>query len=257
MPECGFRRRMLPRAELGASLPELVILAFLVAVGLLGGVSAAQHATLRHRTEQTKKELRLIYRALMGDPAVDTFGFVGDLGELPARLEHLVVSGEYPAYTTSGHVLGVGMGWAGPYLAKTPEDVRLDEFGRAYSFDRDGDGQLRSSGADGLFGTRDDIVFPPSGSMCKGTLHVDVSGAGTAPVTVIVYGSSAGVESQRFASERPFVFEQVPLGLHVVEIRRGTGPESSQLSRKLVPLRDGSAFVAFRLPGERSEAPTP
>lgn len=253
MPKHGHHGGKPSRAELGASLLESAALVFLVAAMLCVSLSVIRHGVLRLRAERTKKEMRLIHHALVGDSRAGNFGFLGDLGELPARLEHLVVSGGYPVYTTSGHVHGVGMGWAGPYLSKSPQDVRLDEFGRAYAFDRDGAGQLRSAGADGLFSTRDDIVFPPAATISQGSLHVDFSGGVDDGFTVVVYSSVAGVESRRVDSERPFVFEALPLGFHAVEVRRGRGPEGDLLVRRMIPLRGGCAFVSLELPGERSD----
>ena len=100
-------------------------------------------------------------RGMVGKPGDGRFGFVGDIGRLPASFQELAQPGGLPAYTTST-TRGIGMGWRGPYvnIGTSANDYLTDAFGRAYT--GASSGQVRSAGPDGVAGNADDIVYPPA-----------------------------------------------------------------------------------------------
>ncbi len=68
------------------------------------------------RENITKEQLKEIQKAIMGSPALGTYGYVGDMGRFPNNLEELNTQGVQPTWTTTGNFLSIGMGWRGPYL---------------------------------------------------------------------------------------------------------------------------------------------
>ncbi|MCP4219054.1 MAG: hypothetical protein GY765_30750 [bacterium] len=103
-----------------------------------------------------------IKRAMVGDPhkvtdrARTDFGFVGDLGILPANLDELRVQGAYPVYQLDTNVY---FGWRGEYVEAT---ALLDAWGRAFVY-RDPPApttwvkEIRSAGVDGILDNADDV----------------------------------------------------------------------------------------------------
>jgi hypothetical protein len=71
--------------------------------------------------------------------------YFSDNGRLPATLDELTKSSPKTDR---------------PYLERLPKD----RFGHDFGYDRTGDGgddySIKSAGADGVFGTEDDVVFP-------------------------------------------------------------------------------------------------
>src|SRR5947207_6109747 len=57
----------------------------------------------QRKTDSTR--LAKVYRAIVGDPSTDTFGYLGDVGDYPTTLQDLLQS---PGAT----------GWNGPYLSE-------------------------------------------------------------------------------------------------------------------------------------------
>lgn len=177
-------RGMSPAADGGFTLLEAVVV--LAILGVLAGAFVPLVITAREtdRADATRHRLALLKQGIAGrahapGEAEPDFGFVGDLGQLPADLEQLVRPGSLPAFSLDPQ-LGLGVGWRGPYL---PTPLAED----TVAFDRDAFGRplryavkdttlgglsvrafLQSSGADGARGTGDDLFAP--------LLPVDVGG---------------------------------------------------------------------------------
>lgn len=92
-----------------------------------------------------------------------------------------------------------------------------------------GTGQLISLGPDGTNDTADDLVYPSSPVSIDGSVYVTVhvqEDAGwisdPSNVTAYLYYSDNGEESEHPLqdSSPPFVFEDVPMGIHAVEVSR-------------------------------------
>ena len=182
------------------------------------------------KVEATRREARLLHEAILGRPDVPgSFGFFGDMGRWPATFDELVRPGPgTPLYSTATF-RNVGMGWKGPYInaGEVPGDHLTDGFGRPYR--GASIGQVRSAGADGAFETADDIVYPPVRPNPTGRLMVTVKRMSSedasytldpAGYTVRLYYSSAGQQAYLDDSVAPFVFENVPQGVHAIAVLR-------------------------------------
>jgi hypothetical protein len=105
--------------------------------------------------------------------------------------------------------------------------VLTDAFGRPYRLAATG--QVRSAGPDGLFDTADDIVYPPAPPNPGGRLMVTVKRMAAednsytldpAGYAVRLYYSSNGQEAFLDDPVAPFVFENVPQGVHAIAVLR-------------------------------------
>jgi len=118
--------------EAGFTLVEvvlvLIISAILVTVALRSGVSISDAA----KVEETKQEMESLEFAIVGNPSLQNngvradFGYVGDVGALPANLDALVANPG--GYAT----------WKGPYVktrfSQTSDDYKRDAWGVLYSY---------------------------------------------------------------------------------------------------------------------------
>lgn len=161
----------------GFTLLEAIVV--LAIVGALVGaiVPLAFEQAQADRLEETLDRMDVLKRGVIGNPRLveagqqETFGFVGDLGQLPDSLEQLRFQGGLPTFTPDPDTQ-LGVGWRGPYVAEgvaeEGAEFDLDAFGRELAFSRGDttvDGTLwaayiRSAGRDGVQGTSDDLVQP-------------------------------------------------------------------------------------------------
>lgn len=103
------------------TLIEIVTVIAIIAL-LAGTITplALQNLT-RKRGKAAENKLLEFKRAIIGNPFVvsnevrTSFGYVGDMGNLPTRLEDLYIKGTQPGYTYNPS-LKTGAGWRGPYL---------------------------------------------------------------------------------------------------------------------------------------------
>lgn len=174
----GTDGRRLPSAAVrGFTLLEAIVV--LAIVGALVGaiVPLAFEQVQADRAQRTLERMDVLKRGVIGNPRMvevgnqETFGFTGDLGQLPDSLEQLRFQDGLSAYTVDP-ATQLGVGWRGPYLpeevAEEAESFNRDAFGRELEFSRGdttvGDvvwaGYVRSAGADGTPGTDDDLVVP-------------------------------------------------------------------------------------------------
>ena len=177
----------------GFTLLEIIVV--LAIVGILAGATATMGFSLvnRAREKATFEEMQEIYKAIMGNPELGTFGFVGDMGRLPHNLTELVEETNPPVYGIKSTTNvppedsnGIKWGWNGPYLniGADPQSYNNDAWGNPYDYDKV-TGQITSNGLDGVFGTSDDIIYPP----------YDVSYKGDVTLTVFVKGMPNQYES--------------------------------------------------------------
>src|SRR5947207_876128 len=96
-----LQRRTIDRSH-GFAFLTLAILAFVAAAAGLTAVASFVIAKDQRRTEAS--ELGDIYRAIIGDPSRDQFGYLGDVGDYPHTLADLLSAPEGAA------------GWHGPYV---------------------------------------------------------------------------------------------------------------------------------------------
>ncbi len=119
----------------GYSLFELIIV--IIIVGILATITmrSLRGANETARVEETREELDQLAAAIAGDPALVSggsrtdFGYIGDVGALPASLDALV---QNPGYAT----------WKGPYLrddfvaasGATNTEFKRDAWGSPYTY---------------------------------------------------------------------------------------------------------------------------
>src|SRR5436309_15974784 len=97
------------------SVTALTITAILTSVHLTLGTSLLD----TQRARSTEDDLGAIYAAIVGNPKLNTFGYLGDVGDYPSSLADLIAPDPVPP------------GWNGPYLSGPPVEgnVLYDAFG--------------------------------------------------------------------------------------------------------------------------------
>ncbi len=160
------RKREIARLK-GFTLIEIIVV--LALLGILVGVTAplVSQSLKAEAESETIERMKAIHKAIVGDPALGDFGFLGDIGDFPSALSDLVSKPVSLSAFSTSNTNNVGYGWRGPYLDLESEDLE-DGWGNALQYSTaDGlpEGQIKSAGPDKTFGTSDDIVFPflPSG----------------------------------------------------------------------------------------------
>lgn len=240
----------------GYTLIEIVVVLAILAVLVAFLAPMAFESVQSSKIDATRSDVQKVFQAIVGEPDKGNFGYLGDMGRLPASVtasecgslgkklgDELVTQGSQTAFHTddSGtpHVGNVGTGWRGPYLTGpfSTGDLLKDSWGQPYCYTETGSGagQIVSKGPDGTFGTGDDIKFPvdvPSfNDLTKGTLVVtvivnDIPQA--AGITVQVYSASNGEQSLLATKTTdadgrvPFRFD-VPHGISAVKVTHTSG----------------------------------
>lgn len=244
------RRR---RDARGFTLLEMSIALAIIAILAAVATPMILSRILESRINATTAEAQVLYEAMVGRASDQgSFGFVGDIGRLPTAFEELAQPSGLPAYTVST-VRGVGMGWKGPYvnIGASATDYLTDAFGRPYA--GASTGQVRSAGPDGVFGNADDIVYPGSPPVITGRVHVNVKTVldrrtlNDPPGYVVdLYYSNGGVEAVVRDSTPPFRFDNVPMGVHAVQV---IGPTGAVAAGETISLpRGGTRVVELWLP---------
>jgi len=121
----------------GVTLLELLVVLMILSIILTAAVKTWDATLERGRAETTWRKLNQLVGAMVGDPDYIVagqradFGFVGDIGRLPNKLQELVVS---PVISESSR-------WRGPYLRSTfnesPDAFRIDGWGDTIIYGRD------------------------------------------------------------------------------------------------------------------------
>ncbi len=213
----------------GITLIEVAIMLAVLAILASAVTPTVMQRIMDARVDATRTEVKNLYEAVAGrenDPG--TFGFVGDMGRLPATLEELVKPVNLSVYSAQT-VRNVGIGWNGPYInsGMSQDDYLVDGFGRPYGPIKNG--QIRSAGADAVFDTPDDIVYPPNPPVIVGRVSVIVKQQNDDGSVLIdppgyavnLYYANNGRQALLTATAPPFVFENVPRGLHAVIVMGG------------------------------------
>jgi prepilin-type N-terminal cleavage/methylation domain-containing protein len=213
----------------GFTLIEVILIIAVLAILAAAATPAILQRLMDAKVEGTRTEAKAIYEAVAGkSDQPGSFGFVGDMGRLPASFDELLRPGRLQLFH-SATFRNVGMGWNGPYVhfGDSTQDYLRDAFGHPY--EGASIGQVRSAGPDGVFGNEDDIVFPPTPSNLTGRLAVtlkrmsaeDQSWTVDPPnYEVRLYYSNNGQQAFLADGLPPFVFDNVPQGLHAIAVIR-------------------------------------
>lgn len=213
----------------GFTLIEVVIIISVLAILAAAITPAVLQQVIDTKIEATRREVKTLHEAIVGrSDAPGSFGFVGDMGRVPVSIDELVRPARTVSMFRSETFRGVGMGWKGPYVnvSDAKSDQLSDAFGRPY---RSAYGQVRSAGPDGVFDTEDDIVYPPVPPVVTGRVIVTIKRmAAEGPgftvdppgYEVRLYYSNNGQQAFIADNMAPFVFENVPQGIHAVEVNR-------------------------------------
>jgi prepilin-type N-terminal cleavage/methylation domain-containing protein len=119
------------RSQRGFALIEMVIVIIVIGVVVAVALRSGTHIVDTARTEQAKRELEALAFGVAGNPALQNngvrsdFGYVGDIGALPANLDALVINPGYGA-------------WDGPYVSneftQLANDYKTDPWGNGYGY---------------------------------------------------------------------------------------------------------------------------
>ena len=203
----------------GFTLIELVMV--IIIMGILAAVATINFSSMMDtaRYEAAKAELEGLARAIAGNPDLydngrrSDFGYVGDIGALPANLDALVTN---PGYGT----------WRGPYIKGdfVSTDFKSDPWG--INFQIIGT-TLRSTGS----GTNIDKLFAPSSiALLTNTITgVLLDADQTAPGSIykdsvsilLLYPNGTGGTASAVAvptSSGSFSFVGIPIGNHTLRV---------------------------------------
>jgi hypothetical protein len=214
----------------GFTLIEITVIVAVLAILATAITPMILQQVVDTKMESTRKEAKLLHEAIVGRPDTPgSFGFFGDLGRFPATFEELLKPAPGAAPFTTETFRNVGMGWKGPYInvGDTKDDALVDAFGREYR--GAATGHIRSAGPNGIFDDEDDILYPPKPPVPFGRLMVTVKRMAAEDIsytldppgyTVRLYYSNNGVQAFVDDPIAPFVFENVPQGVHAIVVLR-------------------------------------
>lgn len=226
----------------GFTLIEVIVILGVIAILAAIAVPLALRIFERTAEDATREELANLKKAMIGDPQKlqssfrSEFGFLGDMGRIPANLDELLTQGSLPAFTfdTSKQA---GAGWKGPYITgaaagSAAAEFKKDQWGNDYTYsDTDftnadgqaGDGKITSNGPNGTFGNADDIVLEilkneTTATNVRGKIK-DTAGNGLEAVPVEYYSAVNGVLTTTTATtdaNGEYVFTSAPFGPRAV-----------------------------------------
>jgi prepilin-type N-terminal cleavage/methylation domain-containing protein len=237
----------------GFSLIEVVVAIALISI-LAGALAPLGIRSVRAaQLEKTRTRMDTLVRAMAGDPAQGDFGYLGDMGRLPAALVDLNDPTGQPALAVDAND-GVGYGWGGPYapaIAARGAPV-VDAWSLALQYDGV-TAQLRSAGPDRQFATADDLIRPFTAPSTGGNLVVTVLGVpntgdpaeqlDASRVDVFVASSVSGVRTEALmGGGGPFSATSLHLGLHGLRAV-GTGSYGgAPVVRDVVSIKRGATL---------------
>ena len=217
----------------GFTLIEVIVI--LAVIAILAAIAIPPTLRIFQITaeEGTREEMSNLREAMIGNPRKlqstfrSDFGFLGDIGCLPANLDRILTQGALPAFSFDT-TLQAGAGWKGPYITgaavgEEPEDFKNDQLGNPYTYTPAAGpcpltATLTSNGPDGAFSTSDDITIALLSVETTGTIRgtvKDTGGNGLAGASVILNFPSNGSLSTVTATADAngnYAFTSVPFG---------------------------------------------
>jgi len=224
----------------GYSLFEL--LAVIIIVGIVAAVSmrSMRGAVDVSRAEETKQEMNHLAWAICGNPNLVSggvrtdFGYVGDIGALPATLDNLVTN---PGYAT----------WDGPYIhddyyassGGSESEFKYDGWGIEYAYT--GDSIISTGGGTTIarevaYSTAD-LLSNVVQALITDVNNTPPGGDRTSVDVLLIYPDGAG--AQDTLSTNPLgngyaSFSSIPVGHHNLLVIYTGGATDDTLFRKVV-----------------------
>jgi hypothetical protein len=214
----------------GFTLLEITVIVAVLAILAAAITPMILQQIVDAKMDTTRKEAKLLHEAIVGRAdVVGSFGFFGDMGRFPKDFKELLRAAPGTFLFQTETFRNVGMGWKGPYVnaGDSKDDMLVDAFGREYK--GAATGHIRSAGPDGVFDTEDDIVYPPKAPVPFGRLMVTVKRMAAEDIsytldppgyTVRLFYSNNGQEAFVDDAIAPFIFENVPQGVHAIVVLR-------------------------------------
>jgi prepilin-type N-terminal cleavage/methylation domain-containing protein len=221
----------------GFTLIETVATMAIISIVAVGLVSLSDFLLNKHQTETTTYNLNQLRRAIGGNPVIvvnearTSFGYLGDMGRLPANLQDLWAKGSQPAFSFNS-TKKAGAGWNGPYLEVGPAELASalaqDGWGNALNFNPNTHNdpvfgatvfaKLSSLGPDLALGTGDDIAinFFKADVLSRVQGYVkDISGNAVSGVGITLnYPDNGQLEEQQTYTDSAgyYFIDDVPFG---------------------------------------------
>ncbi len=219
---------------------ETIMVVAIIAI-LAGSITPFVMQTLSARREvAARKELQTLKKAIIGEAMETqygqefTFGFVGDIGNVPDSLDRLKTIGILPT-SSFDTTKDTGAGWNGPYfMEKFGGDFKLDPWGTEYSYSTtpgtntdlgvDYLATITSAGPDLTLNTSDDlgveILEPEVFSEINGTIKY-ASGSPVPGVSVTMNYPNNGTlttAADTTDSDGAYSFSDVPIGDRTITV---------------------------------------
>jgi prepilin-type N-terminal cleavage/methylation domain-containing protein len=235
------------------------VLVAIAAVSILAGAVAplVVREMNRARLDDTSRRMVRLIDGMVGGSDSGGFGYVGDMGGLPATLEDLRTRGSQTAFSQTGY--GFGVGWNGPYVREAGPlaDITEDAWGTAFSYSST-QAQVQSAGPDHVLGNGDDLLYPAVAPPTSGILTVTVLGVPSGLQTTIPLTSSEATVSVTIsdsgssdtvvlAGSGPFyTASAIHVGIHAI-VAQGLGSYSGVSGTEVIEMSPGNTAVTVTL----------
>lgn len=231
------------KALKGFTLIEIIVC--LAVFGILMGtmIPLGIQISFKRREQHSLDELAALKAAIVGDPQVIadgsrlSFGYLGDMGNLPASLEDLYKKGSQPAFSLDS-TKKIGAGWNGPYIdpqiVEHLETLKTDAFGNDYDYTTTPftdstvgatvEGRIRSKGKDGTTGGGDDLSVELFNAEIESTVAAFIEDAGGNRIggtsVTINYPSNGSLTSSSTLADSNgfFTFNNIPYGIRSITV---------------------------------------
>jgi len=229
----------------GFTLIEIAIVIITLAVLATAAMLRMQETVQTAKYESTKTELDHLARAIVGNPQIYTagargdFGYVGDVGALPATLDNLV---QNPGGWST---------WRGPYIEAGGDEFRKDAWGIAYTYSGtsivstgSGSNISRTVAASTSVLTSNNIL----GLVRDADLNIPRGSLGASIAVLLTYPNGAGgmtTASTTTNTNGAFAFSGIPVGNHSLKVIYVPQSDTLLIPVTVCPGRDVRLDVIF------------